>query len=375
MNSFTGLRERCLLYLKDKSVHTIIIAFTIGVALFELGAIILINRFNKNESKAYALCEKNFNNQQYAKAVQYLKGFVKKFPESEKIVDAMYALAISHQNQRDFVAESKVWQQIIKYSNPIDPERVQEAYYNLGICQEKLGNINFALKSYEAASKEGPNTSIMSRALFSAGRLYEQQKLDSKAALVYRLVMQKFPDEDSAQKAANQLSDLNLKHLLSEYQTTYRVKKGDNLTSIAKRFDTTIAVIMKANGLSDTSIKIGMKLKVPKVRFSMDVGIEDKLAYLICDGYIVKQYHIATDAAETPTPTGDFSIGQVLSDGSIRLNKDDVEELVALMSNRDTVHITAHLELRPWYSWVNEINNEDNSITNKDRRTLISQKD
>jgi len=427
MNSFTDLREKCILYLKDKSIHQIILAFTIGVALFELGAIILINRFNNNESKAYALCEKNFNNQQYATAVKYLKGFVKKFPESEKVMDAMYSLAISHQNREDFSAESKVWQQIIKYNNPIDPKLVQEAYYRLGICQEKLGNINFALKSYETASKDGPNISIMSNALLNVGRLYEKQDLDSKATLVYRLVMQKFPKEKSAQEAANKLGNLNLKHLLSEYQTAYRVKKGDNLTSIAKRFDTTIAAIMKANELSDTSIKIGMKLKVPKVRFSIDVGIEDKLVYLIYNGYIVKQYRIATGALDTPTPTGDFSIinkeknpvwyspdgpippddprnqlgtrwmgieneetrkrglgihgtiapetiGQDVSDGCIRLRNEDVEELFDLISIGNTVRIAARLEPSPWYSWVDEIENEDNNTISKNRQRLTSQK-
>jgi LysM repeat protein len=299
---------------------------------------------------------------------------VKRFPESDKIMDAMYALAISHQNRGDFAAESKIWQQIIKYNNSIDPKLVQEAYYRLGICQEKLGNIDFALKSYDTASKEGPNTSIMSSALLSVGGLYEKQHLDSRAALVYRLVMQKFPQEKAAQEAANKLGNLNLEYLLSEYQTIYRVKKGDNLTAIAKRFDTTIDTIMKSNRLSDTSIKIGMELEVPRVRFSIDVGIEDKLAYLICDGYIVKRYRIATSATDTSALTGDVSIGQFVSDGSIRLRDEDIEELFDLMSLKDTVRITQNLESRLWYSWVDDINNGYNNITSKNRRDLISQK-
>ena len=434
MNSFTYLREKlkdksisreeCILYLKDKSVHTIILAFTIGIALFELGAIILINRFNLNEFEAYVLCEKKFNEQQYGTSVKYLKGFVNKFPKSEKIMDAMYSLAISHQQRKDFSAESKVWQQIIQHNNPIDPERVQEAYYNLGICQEKLDNINFALKSYEFASK-GPDASITNKALFSRSRLYEQQNLDSRAALVCNLIMKRFPGEESTPKAANKLGELNLKHLLEEYQTTYRVERGDTLISIAKRFNTTINLIMKANGLSDTVIKIGMNLKVPQVRFSIDVGIEDKLAYLIYDGYIVKQYRIATGAPDKPTPTGDFliinkkknptwyspdepippgdprnqlgtrwmgieneknqkrrlgihgtnapeTIGQAVSDGSIRLRNEDVEELFELMSIRDTIRIVEHLEPRPWYSWVDEVKDEDNNATSTSRHKFTN---
>ncbi|MBM3243211.1 LysM peptidoglycan-binding domain-containing protein [Candidatus Poribacteria bacterium] len=262
MNSLTYLQEKYILYLKDRSIHTLILAFTIGVALFELGAIILINRLNQIESKAYALCEKKFNTQGYDTAVKYLKGFVKKFPKSEKIMDAMYSLAISHQKREDFSAEAKVWQQIIQSNNLNEPERVQEAYYNFGICQEKLGNINFALKSYEAAAN-GPNTSITGKALFSLSRLYEQQDLDSNAALVYRLIMTKIPNKEMGQKAADKIEELDLKHLLSECKTTYRVKRGDTLYSIAKNFDTTASLIMKANRLNNTSLQIGMHLKVP----------------------------------------------------------------------------------------------------------------
>jgi len=287
----------------------------------------------------------------------------------------------------------------------------------LGVCQEKLGNTDFALKSYEAASK-GPNESIANEALFSVGRLSKQINLDSKAALVYQLIMKKFPDEESSQEAADELGNLNLKYLPKEYQTTYRVERGDNLISIAQRFKTTVSAIKKLNGLKDHLIKIGMNLKVPIARFSIDIGIEDKLAYLLCDGYIVKQYRIATGAPDNPTPTGDFSIsdktqnptwytsdgpipsgdprnelgtrwigienettrkrklgihgtnkpetiGKAVSDGCIRLLNEDVEELFDLMSKKDNVRILEQLEPRPWYSWMEEVEDEEAETTNK----------
>lgn len=43
---------------------------------------------------------------------------------------------------------------------------------------------------------------------------------------------------------------------------TYTVKKGDTLTSIAKKYKTTYQTIMKLNGLKSTNIKVGQKLKV-----------------------------------------------------------------------------------------------------------------
>jgi LysM repeat protein len=45
---------------------------------------------------------------------------------------------------------------------------------------------------------------------------------------------------------------------------TYTVRPGDTLYAIARRFDTTVAAIAEANGISDTSrIRIGQRLVIP----------------------------------------------------------------------------------------------------------------
>jgi LysM repeat protein len=45
--------------------------------------------------------------------------------------------------------------------------------------------------------------------------------------------------------------------------TTYTVKSGDTLSKIATDFRTTVKAIQAANGLTDTRIKVGQKLKIP----------------------------------------------------------------------------------------------------------------
>lgn len=47
--------------------------------------------------------------------------------------------------------------------------------------------------------------------------------------------------------------------------TTYTVKSGDNLYAIAKRYNTTASAIMLLNNLSNTNLSIGQKLKIPAV--------------------------------------------------------------------------------------------------------------
>lgn len=45
--------------------------------------------------------------------------------------------------------------------------------------------------------------------------------------------------------------------------TTYTVKSGDTLGKLATEFHTTVKAIQSANGLADTKIKVGQKLKIP----------------------------------------------------------------------------------------------------------------
>lgn len=46
-------------------------------------------------------------------------------------------------------------------------------------------------------------------------------------------------------------------------ETTYTVKSGDTLEKLSRQFGTTVKAIQSANGLVDTRIKVGQKLKIP----------------------------------------------------------------------------------------------------------------
>lgn len=46
-------------------------------------------------------------------------------------------------------------------------------------------------------------------------------------------------------------------------ETSYVVKSGDTLGKLATEFHTTVKAIQSVNGLSDTKIKVGQKLKIP----------------------------------------------------------------------------------------------------------------
>ncbi|MCB2068945.1 MAG: LysM peptidoglycan-binding domain-containing protein, partial [Ottowia sp.] len=43
----------------------------------------------------------------------------------------------------------------------------------------------------------------------------------------------------------------------------YRVRRGDSLGAIARQFDTSVAQLQRANGISGSLIRVGQKLMIP----------------------------------------------------------------------------------------------------------------
>ena len=66
-----------------------------------------------------------------------------------------------------------------------------------------------------------------------------------------------------ATSAAGAATEMTASSSAGGGEQIYIVKSGDNLIKIAKHYGTTVRAIKSANGLSDTHIKVGQKLKIP----------------------------------------------------------------------------------------------------------------
>ena len=58
---------------------------------------------------------------------------------------------------------------------------------------------------------------------------------------------------------------LNLSYVPVEDGIYYKVKSGDSLWSIAKKYNTSVADLKSANGLTSSTLRIGQTLKIPQV--------------------------------------------------------------------------------------------------------------
>jgi lipoprotein-anchoring transpeptidase ErfK/SrfK len=144
----------------------------------------------------------------------------------------------------------------------------------------------------------------------SEGKFLEVKK-------IYKKLIQEFPDNPQISKLEQELWDLNMKILFSplkdEYSTIYEVQPGDTLSSIAKKFHTTVELIKRSNNLISDIIRPGQRLKVLTAKVSIIVDKSQNKLFLKINDEIFKVYPCSTGKFNS-TPTGKFKIVNKLID-------------------------------------------------------------
>lgn len=139
----------------------------------------------------------------------------------------------------------------------------------------------------------------------------------SEAKVLLEEIKEELIEPSSIKKVQEKIYDINMKKLFSSYQddcsTIYTVKPQDALSTIARRFNTTVGLIKRANGLSSDRIIPGQKLKVNICEFSIVVDKSQNRLFLRRDGEIFNTYIVATGEAGS-TPEGEFKIVNKLVD-------------------------------------------------------------
>jgi len=205
-----------------------------------------------------------------------------------------------------------------------------------------------------------------------------------------------FAETDKARRdeIKSKLNELNAELVFSREPSQgafiYVVRPGDSLIEIATKFNTNYEFIMRINNKHRTSIKVGEHLKILKGNVTVLVDKSDYTLTLLLDGRFIKQYPVGTGESDK-TPEGKFvienklknpvwyspdgiyqfgdpknvlgtrwigfedkkglygygihgttdpdSIGKEMSNGCVRLNNEDVEDLFDYVKTKMTVVI------------------------------------
>jgi len=168
-----------------------------------------------------------------------------------------------------------------------------------------------AIARLEEIVSRNPDSKEAESALFEEAAIYESRRDTLKAKELYQKIMEKFPNSGNITKVQESLDNLNIRILFSPLVTEdsflYEVQKGDTLTKLARRFGTTVELIATSNGIRDNTIRIGKRLKVTKLKFSIVVDKSQNILTLKADGNVMKTYGVST-GKDFSTPTGTFTI-------------------------------------------------------------------
>lgn len=143
--------------------------------------------------------------------------------------------------------------------------------------------------------------------LSNQGKYLEAQK-------VYEQILNnRSPELSRAElrKIFKEYEALNLKLLFSRLEMPgsvfHKVKSGDSLYKIAKKYKTTAALIKKSNALKNDTVRLGVNLKVVNGTFAVRVNKTKNILVLYLDQKPLKHYRVAT-GIEDGTPAGNFKI-------------------------------------------------------------------
>ncbi len=173
------------------------------------------------------------------------------------------------------------------------------------------GQINKAMDAFKAVTIQYPKSTYSEKSLRKLASFYMEKGETDRANIYYSRLIENFPDVKDAADIRSNLEKLNMESLLSPAVTggtiEYIVQPGDSLYAIARKHNTTIALIKKMNGFQTDVIRPGQKLKVSISTFSIFVDKSDNILKLTSDGKLFKTYAVST-GKNNSTPVGTFKI-------------------------------------------------------------------
>lgn len=126
-------------------------------------------------------------------------------------------------------------------------------------------------------------------AILKTGKLIE-------ARAAFTDFIERFPESGRIEEAKNRLGDINTDIFLSTFaapeKEVYLVKSGDVLNRVAAKMKTTGELLMRANNLEGTMLRIGQKLMISPAEFSLVITRKNDKVTLLNRGKFFKQYAI-----------------------------------------------------------------------------------
>ena len=253
-----------------------------------------------------------FDDGKYDKAAQVFEGLVRGVRDSPYVEDALRKLGQIEEKAGRYEQARLYWQRL--EAEFTDQPSVHEARYHIGLCFEKEGAQRSMAEQYyrEATSDPGGTYAVLAKC--GLGRLTEADGKLEEARDQYRdafdMAQEGSPESEEAVKL---LGEANVRLIFSGRKTKdselYAVRRGDTVSSIGAKFNTTQALILKANGIeSPSELRVNKTLKITPKEFNIIVRKSDFTLTLYDKAELFKVYQAGLGRPENPTAPGRYEI-------------------------------------------------------------------
>ena len=138
------------------------------------------------------------------------------------------------------------------------------------------------------------------RAAIDAGQL-----TDAQATLNH--IVAKYPDPEAIELLGSVNMKLLKAPLMMQGKEYYVIQSGDYLQKIAKKYNTTVALLKTMNGMESDVIRLGDRLLVFNSTFSIRISKSRNKLDLVSNGKLFKRYSVGTGKFGK-TPVAKFTI-------------------------------------------------------------------
>ncbi|MCK4518676.1 MAG: tetratricopeptide repeat protein, partial [Candidatus Omnitrophica bacterium] len=150
------------------------------------------------EENLFNLGNSYFYLNDFSKAAEVYKVFLKKFPDSSRASQAAFRLAYTFSAEGNYKASLKLYKTI---ENNFKDADYMDLVANIGWCYFKLDENSEALKYYEKFVNTFPQSKMLPIVLLEIGNIYYSDSRFTQAVKYYRQVVEKFAGEEVAPAA------------------------------------------------------------------------------------------------------------------------------------------------------------------------------
>ena len=282
------------------------------------GLIVLLSKLNRQRiaeriANQHSLGESLFSDGKHEEAAEVFSELVRRARNSPYVEDALMKLGQIEEQAGDYGQARLYWQRL--EAEFADRPSVHEARYHIGLCFEKEeGQRSMAEQYYRKTISSDTGGTYAVLATCGLGRLTAADgKLEEARDLYKEAFDMAREDSPEAKEAVDLLGEANVKLIFSGRKTKdsqlYTVKRGDTVSSMGVKFNTTKALIMRANGIeSPAELRVNKTLKITPKEFNIVVRISEFTLTLYDKADVFKVYTVGLGRPENPTAPGRYEI-------------------------------------------------------------------